>query len=87
MRTNHIAEMHLWVRGKERFSRARVVGYYFEGRFDETDMERLLRRACCSGIITEYDTGRGSVVWFNGRPGRRMRDLRRRVMLLLEVGP
>lgn len=33
-------------------------------------------------VVTEFDTGRGRLVWFNGPPGKRLRELRSRVVHL-----
>lgn len=59
--------------------RARTVGYRFEGDFEEGPVGRVLERARAAGVVTEFDTGRGRVVWFNGRPGAALRAVRAEV--------
>jgi hypothetical protein len=61
---------------------SRVIGYRLEAPhgFIETTMEALLRQARAAGLVTAYDTGRGRVCWFNGRPGPELRALRDRVL-------
>ena len=51
-------------------SRSRIVKYDYEADFDEAAMERVLARALNSGVVTQYDTGRGHIVWFEGPPGQ-----------------
>ena len=68
-------------------SRGRAVGYRFEGDFDETPIERLLTKAQKDGLVTEFDTGRGRIVWFNGYPGAALRELRDKVERLVKEGP
>jgi hypothetical protein len=58
-------------------SKTRVVGYTIDATFDETTMERLLADAVRRGVVTQYDTGRGSFCWFNGPPGEGLRAVRR----------
>ena len=48
-----------------------------DATFDETAMERLLADAVRRGVVTQYDTGRGSFCWFNGPPGEGLRAVRR----------
>jgi hypothetical protein len=67
-------------------SRSRSVGYDYEGDFNETAMERVLERAQRTGVVTEYDTGRGHIVWFNGRPGKFLREVRTQVLAVLSAG-
>ena len=70
-------------------SRSRGVHYYFEAprdedvEFMESDMEALLKKACEAGTITQFDTGRGRIVWFEGTPGAALRELRRKVVAML----
>jgi hypothetical protein len=68
----------------------RMVGYRYgfdsDIEFDESAMERILVRATKLGIVTEYDTGRGRVVWFNGRPGAALRAVRDQVQALIAKG-
>lgn len=58
-------------------SKTRVVGYTIDARFDEVAMEKLLNAALKQGVVTQFDTGRGSFCWFNGPPGKAMRILRK----------
>ncbi len=68
----------------------RSIGYYWrcpEGAcFDETKMDRLLYGARAEGVVTEHDSGRGTVVWFNGPPGAALRAVRAKVIALLPPG-
>lgn len=61
-------------------SSVRAVTYSFIGEFLEGDMEKILEPAKRSGIVTEYDSGRGQTVWFSGCPGAALREVRARVM-------
>ncbi len=67
----------------KRSSKTRVVGYRLDGPFDETAMERLLEAARERGVVTQYDTGRGTFCWFNGRPGKELRAVRRAALVLV----
>jgi hypothetical protein len=60
-------------------SKTRITGYAFTFDFDEPAMERLLAKAKERGTVTQYDTGRGHAVWFEGAPGRELREVRRQV--------
>jgi hypothetical protein len=64
-------------------SKTRTVGYTFSGAFNESAMETLLRRAQLDGVVTQYDTGRGRLVWFNGPPGAALRALKARVKSMI----
>lgn len=64
--------------------RTRVIGYAFEGEFDETEMERILQKAELAGIVTQFDTGRGSMVWFNGHPGAELRRVRQECVAIIQ---
>lgn len=66
--------------------KTRVVGYTFEGDFDESAMEIVLERAKTAGAVTEFDTGRGHVVWFNGPPGPALRKVWDQVKAIVERG-
>lgn len=66
-----------------RRSRSRTIGYEFEGGFDETAVEKILIRAKEEGVVTQFDTGRGRVVWFNGSPGKALREVRDAVVRLI----
>jgi hypothetical protein len=39
-------------------------------------MEKLLEKAKHDNVITQFDTGRGLILWFAGAPGRKLRQLR-----------
>lgn len=70
-------------------SRSREVGYFFdvvpeERYFNERPMEELLQKALKVKVISEFDTGRGHCVWFNGRPGPALRALRDEVIKIAE---
>lgn len=67
-------------------SKSRRIGYHYEGTFDESEMERLLSKWTKAGIVVEYDTGRGSIVWFNGYPGEELRSIRNEVEAILAEG-
>lgn len=70
-------------------SRSRGVHYCYvvprelDDEFNESDMEALLQRAREAGTVTQFDTGRGRIVWFEGAPGAAMRELRYKVLALL----
>ena len=76
------------------FPKTRATGYRYacpEGTsFDESAMETALAAAKRLGLVTEYDTGRGHIVWFNGPPGQGLREVRARarvrVIALLPKG-
>ena len=58
----------------------RTVTYSYHGAFDEVAVERTLAAALAAGVVTQYDTGRGSFLWFNGAPGQALRELRNRLV-------
>lgn len=58
-------------------SKTRVIGYKIDAKFDESAMERLLGDALKRGIVTQFDTGRGSFCWFEGPPGKELRAVRK----------
>lgn len=61
-------------------ARTRVIQYQIEdpnGHLDDYKAERMLDDARKRGIVTEYDAGRGSFMWFNGRPGKALRAFRK----------
>jgi len=68
---------------------SRGVHYGFEAprdedvEFMESEMEALLEKARQVGTLTQFDTGRGRIVWFEGTPGAAMRELRRQVVAML----
>ena len=69
-------------------SRSRVATYKYDVQsgFDESAVEEVLAQARAAGTVTEYDTGRGRVCWFEGAPGEAMRALRKRVLEMLGPG-
>ena len=69
-------------------SATRVVGYQFGGDIDLDRVTRLLDRALASGVVTQFDSNKSmergmDVVWFNGPPGRALRDLRDQINALV----
>lgn len=58
----------------------RVVGYAYEG-MDESAAERILKPAKEAGVVTQFDGGTG-FVWFNGPPGKALREVRDKVAAL-----
>jgi hypothetical protein len=50
---------------------------------NESTIDDLLRAAKRDGIVREYSTGRGLIVWFEGAPGEKLRNIRDRVRTLL----
>lgn len=66
--------------------KSKTVGYRFEGEFSESSAERVLERALAAGVVTEYDTGRGRIVWFNGYAGAELRVVRDEVRSIVEGG-
>lgn len=66
-------------------SKTRIVGYRYVAEFDETPVEKVLEAARRDGIVTEFDTGRGQLVWFEGPPGAALRGIRERVREILEA--
>lgn len=65
----------------------RTVSYTYEGDFDEPVVEDFLIAARDAGIVTQFDTGRGHAVWFNGQPGEKLRAVREKVRELVAAGP
>ena len=71
-------------------SASRVVGYRYHARedygFDPVleQIERLLSSALANGVVTQFDTGRGTDFWFNGCPGPELRAVRHQIDLLVE---
>ena len=70
-------------------SKSREIQYYFTAEypksFNETVIRKLLEKAIKEGIISEYDTGRGHVVWFNGAPCKELRHLRDQIKDIVET--
>ena len=60
--------------------RSRMTGY----AFDEATVERLLACVKASGVVAQYDAGRGGFVWFN-EPAVRLRAVR--AAARAEAGP
>lgn len=67
-------------------SQTRVVGYKFEGDYLEGPLEKMLEKAVKAGVVTQFDTGRGHLVWFNGPPGAALRKLRDEVEAYVKAG-
>jgi uncharacterized protein YodC (DUF2158 family) len=74
-------------------SKSRIVQYNFgfpphpHVNFSEEEMEKLLEGAKKDGIVSQYDTGRGNCVWFEGYPGKEMRTVRKRVLEVIADYP
>lgn len=64
-------------------SKTRVVSYEYTAEFNETPVERVLVAAKAAGVVTEFDTGRGNLVWFEGPPGAALREVRGKVLGIL----
>jgi hypothetical protein len=58
-------------------SKSRVTIYKIDAQFRESAMERLLGDALKRGIVTQFDTGRGSFCWFEGPPGKELRAVKK----------
>ena len=73
---------------RNRPSKTKVVQYRFESTvlygFKESQVEKLLTAALDLGVITEFDTGRGHGVWFNGPPSRDLRTLRNSIKSIVQ---
>lgn len=67
-------------------SKTRIVKYAYDGAFDEEAVGRLLSRARAEGVISEGHSGSssdlGTIVWFEGPPGQKLRELRRAIVRL-----
>lgn len=63
-----------------------IANFRFVGDFSEGPIESLLLEAQAAGIITEYDTGRGRIVWANGKPGAEFERLEKRIRDLVNGG-
>lgn len=59
--------------------KARGVFYQFVGPFT-FDVDAELHKAEKSGVISQWDDGRGDVPWFIGPPGEKLRELKRRFL-------
>lgn len=70
--------------GKRPPPKTRVVGYTIYGSFVESAVEAILIRARTKNVVTEFDTGRGEMVWFNGPPGAELRELRKQILQLIQ---
>lgn len=76
-------------RAKRKAPATRVVGYRLGG--DIVDYDRvmaMLQRALDRGVVTQFDGNKSvergrDVVWFNGPPGRPLRDLRGKIAALV----
>jgi hypothetical protein len=63
-----------------------IDSFRFEGEFPEGPIEALLEQARQAGIVTEYDTGRGRIVWANGKPGPEFEKVKSEVGALVRKG-
>ena len=75
-------------KSKRRPSVTRAVGYRYLGDIDIERAMRLLAKARDQGVVTEFDSNKSGspgmdVVWFNGLPGRALRDLRASIAALV----
>lgn len=70
-----------------RKAKTRVIGYQWIAEFDEGRVERLLADAQARGVISQYDTGRGHMLWMDGWPGASLRTLRDAVSRLIGAEP
>jgi hypothetical protein len=70
--------------GSGKACRTRVVGYVYLAPhgFDETALEKVLEPARRAGVVTDYDTGRGTCFWFLGTPSARLRSVRRAALTI-----
>lgn len=67
-------------------SKSRIVGYRFEGHFDQLAAEKVLQRAEKAGVITQGVAkmyADGGVVWFDGWPGAELRAVRDQIEEML----
>lgn len=60
-------------------SAVRTVGYALTGPLNDALAERMLAQARAAGIVSQFDAGRGSFLWFNGWPGPALRAFRDRL--------
>jgi hypothetical protein len=59
--------------------KTRVVGYTFSGRINVDAAQAILERAVRQHAVTEFTAklyADHDVVWFNGPPGRALREVR-----------
>lgn len=63
-----------------------IANFRFEGDFQEGPIEALLEQARSAGIVTEFDTGRGRIVWANGKPSAEFEELKSEVEALVRKG-
>lgn len=75
-------------RTKRKPPATRVVGYRFGGDIDLDRVTKLLDRALAGGVVTQFDSNKSmqrgmDVVWFNGPPGRALRNLRDQINALV----
>jgi hypothetical protein len=64
------------------------VGYRFEGDIDVEHAMKLLAKAQARQHVTQFDSNKSmerglDVVWFNGPPGRELRNLRDQIAALV----
>lgn len=61
--------------------KTRCVSFHHEGDIDVVAIEALLKKAQASGVIAQFDAMRSmerghDMVWYEGRPGPKLRALR-----------
>ncbi len=72
------------MRGAKQVQVSRSITIQIDGEFLESEAERVLEKARAQGLIFEYDTGRGQLMWFSGRPGRPLRALTKQLRALIK---
>lgn len=65
-------------------SKSRSVFYSIDGPFI-SHPRSLLEKALKDGIISQFYAGRCELVWFEGPPGKQMRELRNTIQALSKV--
>ena len=64
----------------------RTIGYEIKGEYSEAEAEKILKKALATRIITEFDSGRGKFMWFEGPPSESLRKLRDELQRLADAG-
>ena len=78
------------MRHEKKRSLSRSIGYLWTNvDFKEAPVEKLLEKAVADGVVvpTQFDTGRGNMLWLHGYPGPRLRDLRDKLVRLIGAKP
>lgn len=64
-------------------AKTRVIKYEHDGDYDGDAVEKLLRKALRETVITQFHSGsstdQGIFIWYEGPPGRAIRQLRKEV--------